>query len=316
MNTLNLGISACLLGSNVRYNGGHKLSRFCRDVLGLYASYTPFCPEVEAGLGVPRPTIRLIQTDQGVRAAETDNTERDHTDALAEASEAALDRFVDLDGYVLMQKSPSCGMERVKVYQANGYAESDGVGVFARALRQRHPLLPVEEAGRLEDAVIREHFLTRLYVYQEVRQMLAEPFSAAGLIDFHARHKYLLMAYDVPAYRRLGRQVSQLKEVDGEALQRTYFSELMAAIERPVSRGRHVNVMHHLMGYLKKLIDGAAKHELLDQIARYQRGVVPLVVPLTLLLHHMRRFPEACDYVLRQRYLSPYPEELGLRSWI
>jgi uncharacterized protein YbgA (DUF1722 family)/uncharacterized protein YbbK (DUF523 family) len=314
-----LGISACLLGENVRYNGGHKLSRFCKNALGEYVEYRTVCPEMSAGLGVPRPSIRLISTDGdsgSIRAVETRNPEVDHTRALEQASDELVDKMGDLDGFILMQKSPSCGMAKVKVYQPNGYADSDGVGVFAARLQSRYPLMPVEEAGRLQDDVIREHFLTRVYIYQQVRQLWDRELSAGELLEFHAGNKYLLMAHNVESYRQLGRMLANLKQQPLQSVKNHYLQALMAALKKPVSRGRHVNVLQHLMGYLKQLVTHEDREEMLFHIRQYHQGIVPLVVPMTLLLHHFKRFPRECAYVLKQRYLQPHPQTLGLRSRI
>ncbi|GAA5316316.1 MAG: DUF523 and DUF1722 domain-containing protein [Candidatus Pelagadaptatus aseana] len=314
-----LGISACLLGENVRYNGGHKLSRFCRNALGEYVEYRPVCPEMAAGLGVPRPSIRLISTDKDsdqVRAVETRNPEVDHTLALEQASDRLVEGLGDLDGFILMQKSPSCGMAKVKVYQPNGYADNDGVGVFAGRLQEKYPFMPVEEAGRLQDDVIREHFLTKVYLYQQVRQLEAKNLTAGELLEFHAGNKYLLMAYNAESYRQLGRMLANLKRGSLEEIKQNYLQKLMTALNKPISRGRHVNVLQHLVGYLKQLVTTQDKEELLFHIRQYHQGIVPLVVPMTLLLHHFKRFPQECAYVLKQRYLQPHPDTLGLRSKI
>lgn len=314
MQRLSLGISSCLLGNNVRFNKGHKLSRFCRDSLGEFADFTAICPEMAIGLGVPRPTIRLISTDAGTRVVESDNYERDHTDALQSYSQNTAPTLSHLDGYILMQKSPTCGMEKVKVYQPNGYGETSGVGVFTAAIKQAQPLMPLEEAGRLEDSGIRENFLIRVYLYQRLKQLLNTAIKAKQLLDFHSDHKYLLMAHSVEAYKTLGRMLSDLKRNDPDVIKWQYAEALMQALAKPASRKKHTNVMQHLFGYLRELISPSDKTELLQLIEQYRTGIVPLIVPLTLLKHHFFRFPQECGYILRQVYLQPYPESLGLRN--
>ena len=314
MQRLSLGISSCLLGNNVRFNKGHKLSRFCRDSLGEFADFTPLCPEMAIGLGVPRPTIRLISTDRGTRVVESDNYDHDYTEALESYSSETAQQLSDLDGYILMQKSPTCGMDKVKVYQPNGYGETSGVGVFAAALKKAHPLMPLEEAGRLEDSGIRENFLIRVYLYQRLKQLLNAPIKARQLLDFHSDHKYLLMAHSVEAYKRLGRMLSDLKRFEPDTVKWEYAEVLMHAFAKPASRKKHTNVMQHLFGYLRELISASDKKELLQLIEQYRTGIVPLIVPVTLLKHHFFRFPDECGYILRQVYLQPYTETLCLRN--
>ncbi|WP_439861019.1 YbgA family protein [Pseudomonas sp. MBLB4136] len=308
-----LGISACLLGNTVRYNGGHKESRLCSQVLGEHFDFVPLCPEVAIGLGTPREPIRLVGDPQAPRAVGTVDPTLDVTERLAAYGARMAEELDGICGYILMQKSPSCGMERVKVYQDRGRpSEASGQGIFARALIARHPDLPVEEDGRLNDPVLRENFLTRVFAYAEWQRLLHEGLTRKTLIAFHSRYKYLLMATAPLQYKALGRLLGDLGRHDLAQLAPRYFSELMAALKQCATRGTHSNVLQHLCGYLKQGLSREERQEMHQLIGQYRDGMVPLVVPLTLLKHHFRRHPDA--YVAQQAYLQPHPENLSLRN--
>ncbi len=310
-----IGVSACLLGQPVRYDGGHKRDAFLVGPLSEFVEYVPVCPEAAIGLGVPRPTIRLMGGIERPRLVGTADAGIDVTDRMEIYAEQQAARLGDLCGYILKKDSPSCGMERVKVFNDLGtHAERKGSGVFARILMQRLPLLPVEEEGRLNDAVLRENFVNRVWVRQRWLALRREGVSAARLIEFHTAHKYLVMAHSQAAYQRLGRRLSNLSGHDLEAVADAYIEELMHTLKRRVTRQRHVNVLQHIMGYLKKRIDSGDKAELAASIESYRRGETPLIVPVTLLRHYFRRHPDA--YMERQVYLRPHPEKLGLRNAI
>jgi len=308
-----VGVSACLLGQNVRYDGGNKHDAFLNGPLSTYVEYVPVCPETGIGLGVPRRTIRLVGDPQRPRAVGTDDPAMDVTSRLETFADSQRGGFSSLSGFVLKKNSPSCGMERVKVYnEATNQAVRKGSGIFARMLMQQFPLLPVEEEGRLNDAVLRENFINRVFVLHRWMELQAKGMSRGDLIEFHSAHKYLVMAHSQAAYQRLGKMLSDLS---GDRLQRIsslYIEELMPALKRRVNRKRHVNVLQHIMGYLKRDIDSADKAELLESIESYQRQEVSLVVPLTLLRHYFRRFPD--PYMEKQVYLQPHPRNLGLRN--
>lgn len=313
---IKVGVSACLIGQEVRYDGSHKRDGYITGTLGQYFDFLPLCPEVGAGLGIPRPTIRLIRRDSQIRAVNVKDASVDHTQALARYLDKVVAQVSEVCGYILKKSSPSCGMERVKVYdplKPNLPPERDGVGLFAQALRARFPLLPMEEEGRLCDPVLRENFIGRVFVYHRWRDLLATGLTPASLVDFHADHKYMLMAHDQDIARQLGQKVAQAGAVtDLAALGEEYIILLMEALSKRVTRGRHANVLMHLMGYLKPHIDALDREELLDTIHQYRQGFVPLVVPVTLLKHHFRRHPQ--PYIGRQHYLSPHPGELMLRN--
>ena len=311
-----VGISQCLMGDPVRFNAGHKPSRLCPDHLGTLFELRPFCPEVAIGLGTPRKPIRLAGDPAAPRAVGTVDHTLDVTHALQQYADDVSVLCEELCGFIFMQKSPSCGMERVKVYEPNGHpAPATGRGIFAARLMQANPLLPVEEEGRLNDPVLRENFVNRVIVYSDWQQLLRDGLSASRLLAFHARHKYLLMAHQSPSYRQIGQMLANPGR--GAALRDTanaYFAELMAALRRPASRSGHSNVLQHVAGHFKKVLNPPEKEELQQLINHYRSGIVPLVVPVTLLRHHLLRHPD--PYLLQQAYLQPHPPELSLRNAI
>lgn len=313
--TIKLGISACLLGQPVRFNGGHKQSQLCSEALARHFEFVPVCPEVAIGLGTPREPIRLVGDASNPRAVGTVRRELDVTEPLIAYGKKIASELDDICGYILMQKSPSCGMERVKVYQDNGNpVKGGGAGLFARALAEARPDLPIEEDGRLNDPVLRENFLTRVFAYAEWQQLRSAGLSRKAIVDFHSRFKYQLMATSPVHYKELGRRVASIGNQPLEEFAAAYFSELMVALKKPASRGTHSNVLQHLVGYLKRHLGGDDKQEMQQLISLYRDGIVPLVVPLTLLKHHFRRFPDR--YIARQIYLQPHPEDLSLRNGI
>ncbi|MGF6692919.1 uncharacterized protein YbgA (DUF1722 family)/uncharacterized protein YbbK (DUF523 family) [Metapseudomonas resinovorans] len=308
-----LGISACLLGDPVRFNGGHKESRLCSRSLAEHFDFVPLCPEVAIGLGIPREPIRLVGDPAAPRAVNSREPQRDHTEALAEFGEIMATQLDDISGYIFMQKSPSCGLERVKVYQANGHAsDGGGRGIFASAFCARRPDLPVEEDGRLNDPVLRENFLTRVYAYAQWQALCREGLSHKSIIAFHSRYKYQLMAHDPVQYKVLGRLLGGIGAQPAEEIGPRYFSALMVALRKCATRGTHSNVLQHLSGYLKPHLSRPEKAELQRLIEQYRSGVVPLVVPITLLKHHFNGHPDR--YIAQQAYLQPHPEELSLRN--
>ncbi|WP_324733374.1 YbgA family protein [Pseudomonas paeninsulae] len=308
-----LAISACLLGAEVRYNGGHKESRLCSRTLTEYFDFVPLCPEVAIGLGTPREPIRLVGDPAAPRAVGTLQRERDHSEPLAAYGAQMAEALDDICGYIFMQQSPSCGLERVKVYQDNGRpSEAKGRGIYAEAFCARCPDLPVEEDGRLNDPILRENFITRVYAYAQWQQLLRDGLTRKTLLDFHSRYKYLLMATNPLQYKALGRLLGNLHQHDLQQLAPRYFSELMSALKKCATRRTHSNTLQHLSGYFKQALSSADRQEMQLLIGQYRNGVVPLVVPLTLLKHHLRRHPD--DYLAMQVYLQPHPENLSLRN--
>ncbi|MGZ0782390.1 YbgA family protein [Pseudomonas saponiphila] len=310
-----IAISACLMGVEVRYNGGHKESRLCSRVLSEHFDFVPLCPEVAIGMGTPREPIRLVGDPEQPRAVGTVDPSLDVTQPLVEYGQRMAAEVDDICGYIFMQNSPSCGLERVKVYQANGIPHRNGGrGIYAQAFCQKHPDLPVEEAGRLNDPVLRENFLTRVYVYRDWQALLKQGLTRRALTDFHSRCKYLLMAHHPVQYKTLGNLLGSMGKSDPNLIGPRYFSELMTALSKCATRGTHSNVLLHLSGYLKQAISSADKQEVQHVIGQYRHGIVPLVVPLTLLKHHFRQHPD--PYIAQQLYLQPHPENLSLRNAI
>jgi uncharacterized protein YbgA (DUF1722 family)/uncharacterized protein YbbK (DUF523 family) len=317
---LRIGISACLLGEEVRYNGGHKRDAFLTDTFGRYVEWVPVCPEVELGMGTPRPPIRLERIGGGMSPSVRlgmPSTGADYTDAMrgyAERRVAELARL-DLDGYVLKKDSPSCGMERIKIYHGPGAPSKDGRGLFAEILMARLPDLPVEEEGRLNDPALRESFISRVFVHHRWREGEREGWTRASLMRFHERHKFLLMARNQSALRRLGHLLGESdKREPVETLAAAYRQGLTEILRRPATRRGHTNVLHHLEGYVSDTLDREDRAELTETIERYRLGLVPLIVPLTLIRHHVRR--QGIGYLRDQAYLEPHPHELMLLNHV
>ncbi len=307
--SIQVGISACLLGQKVRFDGGHKRADFCEQELSRYFEFLPICPELAIGLGVPRPTIRLVQHPDGIHAEASDGS-FDVTEPLISFAEKMSDQLGALSGYIFCAKSPSCGMERVRLYGIAGGAK-EGVGLYARSLMQRLPLLPVEEDGRLNDPHLRENFVMRVFAYHDWQRLLASGISRGKLIVFHSRYKYLLLAHHPGAYKELGRYLAVMSELPLEHVVARYASGLMSALKVRASRKNHSNVLQHLQGYFKRELSAAQKAELHGTIDKYRRGILPLLVPMTLLRHYLREYPNS--YLQQQVYLNPYPEELALQ---
>ncbi|BAV34858.1 hypothetical protein SCL_2581 [Sulfuricaulis limicola] len=309
---IHLGISSCLLGQKVRFDGNHKLDSFLSGTLGQFFEWVPVCPEVAIGLGIPRPPIRLVGAASAPRAVGVKDASIDVTDKLAAYGKQQARKLDDLSGYVFKSRSPSCGMERVKVYQHAGVPAKSGRGIYADAFLSGQPWLPAEEEGRLSDPRLRENFIERVFVYRRWQELAAQGLSAGRLVEFHTRHKLALMAHDVEAYRALGRLVAQAGRKNLKESGRDYLLHLMQAFQRLATPARHANVLMHLMGYLKKHLDAGDKAELLGMIHAYRRGEAPFAAPLTLLKHHFRRHPD--PYIAGQTYLNPDPRELLLRG--
>lgn len=308
-----VGISQCLIGDPVRFNAGHKHSTLCTGDLGRLFQLVPFCPEMAIGLGTPRQTLRLVGDPQAPEVRGSRNPELEVTEPLQAYGREVAAQNSQLCGFIVMQKSPSCGMERVKVYGDNGYpVPGGGRGAFTASLMRSNPLLPVEEEGRLHDPVLRENFVTRVIVYHRWQQLCQSGLSAAALLDFHSRHKYLLLAHHQSAYRELGRLLAKLDNSCLDSLGQRYFSQLMQALAKPAHRGSHGNVLMHMAGYFRKQLSQPERSELVRIIKHYREGHLPLVVPITLLQHHLLRFPQ--PYLAGQVYLQPHPLEMSLRN--
>jgi len=313
---IRLGISSCLLGAKVRFDGGHKLDRYLHDTLGEYVDYVPVCPEVEVGLPVPRDTLRLVSGEDGHARLVFSRSGEDMTERMeiwARKRVAELENE-ELDGFVFKSKSPSSGMERVKVYDRNGVPKNTGVGVFARIFKEHFPLLPVEEEGRLNDARLRENFITAIFTMRRWRQLLKANAGVAGLVAFHARHKLLILAHSEQIYREMGPLVANGKGAGDAELYHRYQMLLQQALRLKTTTRKHVNVMQHIMGYFKRDLDSDEKREILELIEAYRQGLVPLIVPLTLLNHFVRKYDQ--PYLNQQVYLQPHPKELKLLNHV
>jgi len=312
---IRLGISACLLGEPVRFDGGHKRDPFLVESLGQFVDWVPVCPEVESGLEAPRESMRLVQADGRIRLLTT-KTGQDHTERMHDYARRRVSELVDgeLCGFVLKKDSPTCGLERVKVYGRAGTPEKSGRGLFADVLVTRFPLLPVEEEGRLNDPRLRENFVERIFAHRRLTTLFAARWSMGDVVKFHTAHKLTLMAHVPEAYRRLGRLVASGTSMARREFQDRYSSEFMMALATIATPRRHANVLQHMLGYFKKALDRDSRAELLALIADHAAGRVPLVVPLTLFAHHIRRC--GVRYLADQVYLRPHPVELMLRNHV
>ena len=309
---IRIGVSSCLLGNKVRYDGGHKHDRYITGTLADYFDFVPVCPEVECGLSIPREAMRLVGDPAAPRLV-TNKSGIDHTDrmnAWAEKRVRELERE-ELCGFIFKNRSPSSGMERVKVYDHNNVPQSVGVGLFARAFKEHFPLLPVEEEGRLYDMLLRENFIESVFVYKRWRTTRASK-TPGSLISFHTDHKMLLRAHSETHYRELGRIVARLGKDDPARIFFEYQEQLMAAMKLKPTVKKHVNVLMHMMGYFKKVLSSDEKQEILEVIEQFKNHYVPLIVPITLLNHYTRKYDQ--PYLASQYYLKPHPTELKLRN--
>ena len=315
---IRIGISACLLGQEVRFDGGHKRDAFLADILGPHVEWVPVCPEVEVGMGTPREPVRLVRphrSSSGLLMITT-RTNVDHTDRMNNWAVGRVDELAaeDLCGYVLKKDSPSCGLERVKVYPPNGMPERTGRGLFATALKNHFASLPIEEEGRLSDPRLRENFIERVFAYRRLKDLFTARWNRGVLVRFHTSHKMALLAHSTTAYNELGRLVAGAKAVSRGELRERYERLFMETLTLMATARKHANVLSHMAGHLKRLLDEGSRRELHHSIDEYRRGLVPLVVPLTLIRHHVR--VHDVEYLAGQTYLDPHPRELMLRNHV
>lgn len=311
--TIKIGISSCLLGEKVRFDSGHKLNKYATDVLGQYFEFVPFCPEVSIGLPIPRAPIRLIAKEGDIRCVGVKDDTIDVTDELKAKADEQVHWHQDLCGYILKHSSPSCGMERVKVY-TNAMPTKTGVGIYAKQLLENFPNLPVEEEGRLEDPHLRENFIQRVFIYSRWRALVAGELNVGQLQTFHAQHKYIFMSHDQVGAKELGAILANTNGMAIELIAEQYVAAMMQLLKKMAPRKGHVNTLKHIQGYLKRALDTQDKQELNDIVEQYRQGLVPLIVPITLLRHHFRRHPH--DYIDQSYYLAPHPNELMLLNRI
>jgi uncharacterized protein YbgA (DUF1722 family)/uncharacterized protein YbbK (DUF523 family) len=310
-----LGISKCLLGENVRYDGGHKLDRFLTDTLGQYVEYVPVCPEVECGLDVPRDPMRL-EGDPDAPRLITLRTKQDMTDRMVKWARKRVEELEknDLCGFIFKSSSPSSGMERVKVYNEKGVPVKKGIGMFARIFMEHFPLLPVEDEGHIHDLGLRENFIERIFTLKRWREVLTKKESRGNVVDFHTKHKVLILSHSPKHYQWMGKLVAQAKDLPLKEFCWQYQTWLMESMKLKATPKKNANVLQHMMGYFREQLSSDEKQELLEVIDHYREGAIPLVVPMTLINHYVRKHNQ--PYLKQQVYLYPHPLELQLRNHV
>lgn len=312
---IKVGISSCLLGEKVRYDGGHKLDHYLKETLGKYVEWIPVCPETEIGLSVPREAMRLVGDPKFPRLV-TIRTAIDYTERMLNWAEEKLIKLhkVDLCGFVFKSRSPSSGLRGVKVYGASGVPSATGMGIFAKAFVDKFPFLPVEDDGRLHDPVLRENFIERIFVYRRWQNLIQKGGSAGDLVSFHTDHKLLLLAHSPKHYTILGKIVARAGKYKHGEIQFEYLKNLMEGLRFIATVKKNTNVLQHIAGYLRRFLSSEEKLELQEIISDYHKGLIPLIVPITLINHYVRKYGE--QYLKRQYYLAPHPLELMLRNHV
>jgi uncharacterized protein YbgA (DUF1722 family)/uncharacterized protein YbbK (DUF523 family) len=313
MEKINLGISTCLLGENVRYDGGHKLDRFLTDTLRQYVEYVPVCPEVECGLGVPRESMHLEGNPDFPRLV-TIRTKQDMTDRLVQWSRKRVSELEkkDLCGFIFKSDSPSSGMERIRVYNEKGIPVKKGVGIFARIFMDHFFLLPVEDEGRLHDPELRENFIERIFTLKRWREVLGKKESRGNVVDFHTKHKLLILSHSPKYYQMMGKLVAQAKNLPLKELYQEYQTLLMESLGLKTTPKKNANILQHMVGYFKEQLSSDEKQELLEVIDLYRKEIIPLIVPITLINHYIQKYDQ--PYLKKQIYLNPHPLALQLRN--
>ncbi len=308
---IKVGISQCLLGANVRYDGGNKNNRYCKDELSKHFKFVSLCPEVGIGLPIPRETIRLVGDIDNPRAVESKDSSVEYTEQLAGFADSNYETISQMSGYVVCQASPSCGMERVKVFNDKGQPEKKGVGVFTARLRKLFPNLPIEENGRLNDPLLRDSFIKRVFIYNEWQQLAKQGLTVDKLLKFHSRHKMVLLAHSQKLYRQLGPIVAQTTKQNIDGQSELYIHLMMKALQKASTRSNNTNVLMHIQGHLKDHLDRDDRAELTECIKEYNEGLQPIMSPITLLKHHFKNNPS--QFIARQSYLDPYPKSMSIR---
>ena len=312
---IKVGISTCLLGQRVRFDGGHKHDRYITDILGEFFEFVPVCPEVAIGMGTPREAVRLQGEVSAPRLVGV-KSGRDWTNRMNTYARKRVQLFVNqpISGYILKKDSPSCGMERVRVYGNTGMPTRHGRGLYAAELLKQLPFLPVEEEGRLNDVKLRENFIVRVFAYHRLQNLFNENYSRAELVRFHTVHKYLLLAHSPERYKKLGQLVADLKKYSPAQMREAYSRMFMETLAFKTTTSKNVNVLQHILGFLKKHLTALEKQDLLNVINEYHRQMVPLIVPVTLLKHYLNKYE--IIYIRDQVYLNPHPKELMLRNHV
>ena len=312
---IKVGVSSCLLGEKVRWNGDHKQDLFVKDLLGQFFEWVPTCPEVEIGMGIPRETVQLIGNPKAPRMV-GNTTGTDWTSRMNRYSRKRSTQLgtMNLCGYIFKNRSPSCGIARIKVYGDNGMPTPNGRGLFAEAFMQKHPLVPTEDEGRLHDAGIRENFITRVFSYHRLTHLLNGRWSRKALVEFHTSHKFLLLAHNRKHYDAIGKLVADAKQYSPSELKRRYAEVFMQILSFKTSTKKNADVLYHMLGFFKKLLSAEEKKGVVEAIEDYRREWVPLIVPVTLIKHHVRQ--HKITYLADQVYLHPHPKELMLRNHV
>jgi len=315
LQTPKIGISTCLIGREVRYDAGHKHNRYLTDVLGRHVRFAPVCPEIEVGMGVPREAVQLEGVPESPRMIGT-QTGIDWTVRMNRYSKRRVRQkdIADLCGFILKSRSPSCGMKRVKLYAGSGSPQKKAGGLFARALMDRYPYLPIEEEDRLSNAGLRENFIVRVFAYNRLRQLYSRRFNQSETISFHTAHKYLLLAHSPKLYGEFGRLVAAIKKIPPAEFKDSYRALFMEALRFKATVKKNVNVLQHITGSLRDHLSAAERKNVADAIANYEKEAAPLVVPITLIRHFASIHNIA--YIRDQIYLSPHPKELMLRNHV
>ncbi|MFC7001926.1 YbgA family protein [Pseudobowmanella zhangzhouensis] len=307
-----IGISACVAGQEVRYNASHKRSKYCMDTLSAYFRYRPFCPEVAIGLPVPRPAIRIVERDNQLTLVETHEPKDDHAPAIEAYAAKVAVSMRDASGFIFMQKSPTCGLGSAKVYGIKGGPLRSDDGLFVRALRKHLPLLPITEAGRLNDAKLREHFFAQVYAYHEWQTEIMPNLSVRQLTDFHYRYKMTLRAHDQVILRQLGKLLADPHNVSLEELAQRYIEDFMRALSKVIGVKHHAYAMTRMVHYMKRWMTTDERQYADQLIEQYKQGSIPLVAPMSTLRFFMQKYQCA----KRLAVWEPYPQELGLQNAI
>ncbi len=310
-----MGVSSCLLGEKVRWNGDHKQDLFVKDLLGRFFEWVPTCPEVEIGMGIPRETVQLTGSPKSPRmvGSSTGTDWTAHMNRYSKKRSMELAKL-NLCGYIFKNRSPSCGIARIKVYKEDGNSTPNGTGLFADAFMQQCALVPVEDEGRLHDPRIRENFITRVFAYHRLSNLLNGRFSRKALVEFHTTHKFQLLAHNRKHYDALGKLVATAKQFSPSELKHRYAEAFMQTLSFKTSAKKNADVLYHMLGFFKKLLSAEEKKVVIEAIEDYRRELVPLIVPVTLIRHHVLVHKVA--YLADQVYLNPHPKELMLRNHV
>ena len=312
---IKIGVSSCLLGAKVRFDSGHKKDDFVTDLLGSFVQYVAVCPEIEVGMGVPREAVQLIGSVESPKMV-GNKSGIDWTDKMNKYTSTRLQKkdISEVSGFILKRKSPSCGMERIKVYNDKGMPDYKGVGLFAKQLLEKFPYLPIEEEGRLQDAKLRENFIIRIFAYKRLQNLYAQKFNKNKFIEFHTIHKYLILSHSTKHYQLLGKMIGNIKNLNPDEIKISYRELFMEALHLKATVKKHTNVLQHILGFMKNELTPFEKKSVLDSIDDYYKGLVPLIVPITLLKNFIYKYDIA--YIKDQIYLNPHPKELMLRNHV